>query len=306
MNEKWPTAPLVAAAARSTLSLPDIVGAVLAHLQPQFRDKDDIPRAAGYLDIAASYAQHRAAERAARESRSALRAAALVNRVWFAAAIPLLWQCPSPAALAADAVTTLERRAFYTRYIREVCMSWRCPLWRALADASGYCKGVRESGAADDCGSDSPVGRCADNCRQSLPRLASLRLDCGWEVLSGSDWSRLIREEQAPLLSYIKSDLEELEAPVSAALVNCLTSLNNSASGQDDMDLLHAKLAEPSQHGHPGRWEHPNPMRRLRNLVLFEEWPLPSDTGFRDGARFAQVAHAETMCDAGSLFRSAS
>ncbi len=47
---------------------------------------------------------------------STLRAAALVNRAWFAAALPLLWRRPPSHALSDRAVTVPARRAMYASH----------------------------------------------------------------------------------------------------------------------------------------------------------------------------------------------
>jgi hypothetical protein len=61
--------------------------------------------------------------------RAALRAAALVNRVWFATARALLWARPSEEALGSDAVVGPARRAYYASPIVKLRVTRRGPLW---------------------------------------------------------------------------------------------------------------------------------------------------------------------------------
>jgi hypothetical protein len=124
------------------LRLPEIIGAVLDHASyvaeagssviddgdDDNRIEDSDTRADEYIDV------HHVGTVVGID-HATLRAAALVNQTWFASALPFLWRRPSERALAADAITTPERRKMYAAHIREVYLSGRSALWHALGGA---------------------------------------------------------------------------------------------------------------------------------------------------------------------------
>jgi hypothetical protein len=132
--------PCATSAASRALGIPELVTAVLAHLpQPDAfvdvtADHDDAMDYFDYTSFDAAVAE-RAAARAA--AYATLRAAVLVNRLWYAAGVPLLWACPSDDALHVSAVSEAARRAFYAAFIRHVYLTKRGALWRALTNADG-------------------------------------------------------------------------------------------------------------------------------------------------------------------------
>jgi hypothetical protein len=87
-------------------------------------DDDDEPYGADYAKRTAVAA-----------ALSTLRAAAMANRTWYAAALPHLWWCPPRHALSDGAVAEPTRRAMYVSQIRELRVLWRDPLWQAVTQA---------------------------------------------------------------------------------------------------------------------------------------------------------------------------
>ncbi len=116
------------------LHLPKVLRGVLAHLLPVSSSRrssgpDDDECDDGDADDDDDDAG------ASAGPRSDPYAAALVNRTWCAAALPLLWACPTEEALCVKVVTTLARRAWYASLIRTVHISRWSLLWQALAGA---------------------------------------------------------------------------------------------------------------------------------------------------------------------------
>ncbi len=159
-------AATAASAAGQALSLPELISAALVHVQPSKdytdsrrglngcvvgddddnddedddddEDYDDNEDDVDDKDMEAEYHVHpeyhdTADEKAA--ARAMLRAAILVNHMWFAAGVPVLWWFPSEDALHANAVHEPSRRAYYAAHVRRVVLSKRGAMWRALFSA---------------------------------------------------------------------------------------------------------------------------------------------------------------------------
>ncbi len=176
-----PSASDTSSAARHALLIPEIVHGVLSFLKPD--DPEDIDDGADYdddrvINATEELSRFDADDAAEAAHRAALCAAALVNRLWFAAAMPLLWARPSEEALGSDAVASPARRAYYASLIVKLRVTRRGPLWHALAHADGS-HGSAEGGAdpvPDQRSANSNVeqrsGVVAGNLR--LPRLKIL------------------------------------------------------------------------------------------------------------------------------------
>jgi hypothetical protein len=100
----------------------------------------------------------------------ALRAAARVDRAWFAAAVPLHWRCPPESALHPDVVATAAYRCFYASHSRELYLTEPSTLWHALSGERAH--GSDDQGAAGDAHESSPAGE--DYAALQLPRLKLL------------------------------------------------------------------------------------------------------------------------------------
>jgi hypothetical protein len=110
---------LASSAASRVLCLPEIISAILAHILPTinyFNNRvDDSDGDHDHYEPLDYDTDTTADERAA--AQASLRAAMLVNRVWYAAGVPLLWRSPSEDALGAVAVIEPARRALYSAHI---------------------------------------------------------------------------------------------------------------------------------------------------------------------------------------------
>jgi hypothetical protein len=155
---------LAASAACRALRLPEIVRAVLAQLHTDVFDAEAIG-GDDYGDVDDGDGDDYGALTPvvpALDCRTLL-SAALVNRTWCAAAIPLLWREPGARALSDDAVTSPQRRALYASFICTMRVACKATaLWRALAPSSSDAGGSVLSGN--------------DNGGMQLPLLTSLHI----------------------------------------------------------------------------------------------------------------------------------
>jgi hypothetical protein len=261
----------IRAAACRALHLPELVSAVLAHLKPVDVFDDDLD---GDDWLAATVA-------AAAANRAALFAALLVNHTWFAAAVPILWACPSEDAPGFDAVTAPARRAFYAAHVRHVRVYRRSTLWRALADAEaisrsdGVAGGSVEMGGVHEVGG--VLGRLGSGGGLHLPRLAELHENI-WPTPNHSVSAPLtgeqVRIDLAPLLCYINAKLESLRCNVTEEVLNRLFALRVPFVPQNPNE----DLTSPGELGTqevstcvrelPQEQQRLNPAVRLRTLYL--------------------------------------
>jgi hypothetical protein len=144
---------------------------------------------------------------------AALHAAALVNRLWFAAAVPLMWQQPTEEALATDAVTTPARRAWYASYIQKVHVSGPSPLWRALARYADHDGGQPARSDVGGCNGARPTALHVKRFRSPVARRHSRY---GQEFM---------QSEQAQLTHYITAGLGELSCFLTADVMGRLEAL---------------------------------------------------------------------------------
>jgi hypothetical protein len=210
-------------AAAPALNLPEILAAVLEHLHP-----DD---AFYILKRGPQIACH---HRISSDGLAALNAAARVNRLWFHVAVPILWQRPLEDALSNDSVADPARRDFYAKHIREVHLSRRSALWRALAFPR------TSTAAAGDPGNDAAnagnvprpppsSGTVADRLR--LPKLVTLHISSTWN--SGEDFRGALRD-QAPLLWMVGPSLRKLSCHLAPELLDRLEALQQQLLRNDD------------------------------------------------------------------------
>jgi hypothetical protein len=204
------------------LRLPEIVSGILAHLLPANSscESDDHDSDTG-VSVASGGPEvcHDDDDDAttAASSRSDLFAAALVNRTWCAAALPLLWAHPTEEALRDDAVTTFARRAWYASHIRTVHISRRSPLWLALAGPDENIS--HEAGPIAGSDHEGSTGALR------LPRLTALHVEQHWDDdegpprLPGVNGALI---HQAPLVQYITPGLEELSCHLTDEVVDRL------------------------------------------------------------------------------------
>jgi hypothetical protein len=139
-----------------------------------------------------------------------------VNRAFFAAAMPLLWQRPTGRALDPKALTSPARRAMYAASIRNVhLVQWRSPLWQATIG-----RGV--TGTANSSDGGVHTGSHAQSSLH-LPRLRELQV-CIWDFQEYrySLVGKPAEHAMAPLLRYVSSDLEALACPLTANLMDHL------------------------------------------------------------------------------------
>ncbi len=179
-------------------------------------------------------------------------AAALVNRAWYAAAVPILWRQPTELALHTEAVPSSARRAWYASYIRKARVSWPSPLWSALVEA------VEIGGDRPDAGG----GACGAGPGRRRLRLTALHVErCQWASHEPKFFHRETHaiRDQVPLLQFINADLEELSC--------YLTS--------DVMERLEAMSAVPTPHGEAGEaWDAGLLQRRQQRHVALRKLQL--------------------------------
>ncbi len=138
-----------AGAVRRALRLPEVVGAILSHvpsdaaivaeIEAHYLDDDDGadvgPNTGGFPAAAAAGAGAGAARKA---DIATLLSAALVNRMWCAVALPLLWRQPRRRALRQKNMMSPQRHAFYAAMIcRLHVVGTKGWLYRALAGSEG-------------------------------------------------------------------------------------------------------------------------------------------------------------------------
>ncbi len=190
---------------------------------------------------------------AAADARASLLAAALVNRAFCAAAMPLLWRCPTGWALDPKAFTSSARLAMYMASIRSVhLVHWRCTLWQALT-------GGDDTGTIDSADGGLGAASHAQSSRY-LPRLRELRVGI-WDYYEDpySLVGRSAEHAMAPLLRYVGSDLEVLSCPLTANLLDHLEE-------QQTQQMLEpsAETQRATTHNKPQRV-----LMRLQRLCLF-------------------------------------
>jgi hypothetical protein len=226
-------------AVQSGLELPEILSAIFEQLHPA----DDFYDCDGELIVTCSHRVHDAA------GLTALGAAARVSRLWFAVAVPILWQHPLQEALDDAAIPDAARRAFYAQHIRVVDISWPSPLWRALSRAPGASMpGMRGAGMERSAASAPTGGAVEDSLR--LPKLASLRIDAYYW------WERNLATfsaDQAALLWLIGPGLQTLKCQFAPELFDRLEAVKEQLlqSGQGAKSPL-ARLSEPVQQPYMG------------------------------------------------------
>jgi hypothetical protein len=269
-------------AARQALGLYELISAILTHVQPAdccaYTEANDNGDTAGRYSSAPFSAA--AIETAA--ARATLRAAILVNRMWFMAGVPILWCClPDDAALDCVSVPEPARRAFYASQIRHVSVAKRGALWQSLssgtssvADAAGRVRREHVSG----------TGHGATDV--ALPRLTSLRAAMFWTDVHARSPSisptEAMRHNLAVLMAYIHPELEELSCHITADLLDRLSTLQGRSEANDDDETprLPAVIDQA--------WRHEDERTklgstRLRKLNLYQSMsePWTASTGTR-------------------------
>jgi hypothetical protein len=203
----------------TALSIPEIISGILEHLLPVVASGEDDDHAAPFCVSRHEYCSAVAAA-AAGASRASLRAAALVNRTWAAAALPLLWRHPTEHALGAAAVPEPCRRAWYAAQIRVVDVSGYGALWRALAGADAAAIVGRVGGG------DGGSGHDVDGGTLRLPKLKDLHMVLPFKSVDASRAGLVqIRHHQAPLLRFIGARLETLSCCLTDEVVDCLENM---------------------------------------------------------------------------------
>ncbi len=268
------TAPSVSAA-RRVLGLFECVAAILEQVLPAEGD----PEARADKNLRAMFGDAAADdERAA--ARATLQAAVRVNHTWYMAGLPILWRCPSEDALAADAIPSAARRAFYAAHIRHVALSKRGALWRAIARSGGtFDEGERggDGGGATVGSSDASE---AGNMSLSLPRLSSLNVSRSWSDMANcmprNDLAAVMRHNLAVLVPHISPRLEEFTNFISAPLLDRLSALpvqqlRGDAEGGPGLaaEATHAPQLQQEQSSQCGP--------RLRKLNLHRMFMDPAD-----------------------------
>jgi hypothetical protein len=157
------------------LQVPELLIAVLEHLCP-----DAVSAADLYKKRYIGGNVVHSVDINPRAGLAALSAAARVSRFWHECAVPILWRRPSERALDVDAVPEFKRREYYAGFIRQVYLTRRSALWRALGGVS-RCSGNnhvdggwRGHDAGDDGGNrDGNHGSAgaAESCLLELPKL---------------------------------------------------------------------------------------------------------------------------------------
>jgi hypothetical protein len=259
----------------------DTVRAFLLHLLPPTIDDDpesdfggmfyDYQLPDAYYNEDADHVTHtpgNVAWAAVIEARGWLRNAALVSRLWFSIAVPLLWTRPADDALGLDNVTVPARRKFYARYIRHVSLTQCSTLWRALAEFGG---------SAGVVGYAHPAGL-------RLPRLSVLNLPRCWLDDPSADYvekSDAAREAQRPLIRHIGMLTKELSCHLSAGLI-------------DRLDTLRCSAAPPQRETHTASGQLIRPKRMQLSRLLLYGRPLDSaDDGDEEGSDGRMNAEVE-------------
>jgi hypothetical protein len=241
-------------AANRALCLPEILGLIFKHLRPRSyaqgkrvngmnciddEDNDDD-------DDGAAFGADYAAKAALAAALASLRAAALVNRTWFTAVLPLLWRRPPCYALSEHAVFLRNRRAMYVSQIRELRVLWGDALYGAIAYAAAADAGSdandninNNNGHAHGSGKVAPMSADSNAIgRRRIARGAAAPLDM--RRLRALTYSVHYRNlgmtgqalvEQKLLLRYLAPCLEELRCYVTHDLLYRLEVLQRQPQG---------------------------------------------------------------------------
>jgi hypothetical protein len=224
------------------LLIPEILGSIFAFLQPlDMTDTKDLswPLNGSYYRLAA------AAEVAT--CNADLLAAALVNRTWFAIAMPILWQRPPESALSPSAFVSAARRSFYAAHVRVVRITGKSALWHALAVAADYDDGAvpSETAAQDDssliiAGGDGDEGFSTQ--RLHFPRLTDIHFPTyetygEWvekDTVIDALLPRLLKPGLVSLSCRLSGDVLDYLEGISKRLAMALDSDDASIAGENE------------------------------------------------------------------------